>query len=52
VQVADRIYVLEQGCIVEQGSHAELLQLGGRYAQLYRAQETPYRKAAVSQEAF
>jgi ATP-binding cassette subfamily B protein len=52
VQVADRIYVLQEGRIIEQGAHAELLRLNGRYAQLYRAQETPYRKAAINQAPF
>ena len=35
VEKADRILVMESGRIVEQGSHAELLSLSGRYAQLY-----------------
>jgi ATP-binding cassette subfamily B multidrug efflux pump len=35
---ADEILFLEQGRIVERGSHAELLQLGGRYASLYALQ--------------
>jgi ATP-binding cassette, subfamily B, bacterial MsbA len=38
VENADKILVLEQGQIVEQGSHAELLVAAGRYATLYRQQ--------------
>ncbi len=33
---ADLVLVLEQGQIVERGTHSELLALGGRYAQMYR----------------
>ena len=36
---ADRILVMHQGCLAEQGSHRELMALGGRYATLYRQQE-------------
>ena len=35
---ADEIIVLEEGRIVERGSHAELLELGGQYASLYALQ--------------
>ena len=35
---ADLICVVQEGQIVEQGTHAELLQRGGRYAQLYQIQ--------------
>ncbi|OOZ42923.1 lipid A export permease/ATP-binding protein MsbA [Solemya elarraichensis gill symbiont] len=35
VENADRILVLDQGHLVEQGSHTELLALDGRYAALY-----------------
>ncbi|SAK60835.1 lipid A ABC exporter, fused ATPase and inner membrane subunits MsbA [Caballeronia catudaia] len=38
IERADRIVVLDGGKIIEQGSHAELLQLGGLYAHLHRIQ--------------
>lgn len=38
IEHADRILVLEQGCIVESGTHAELLASGGYYANLIRVQ--------------
>jgi len=38
VRDCDRIVAVEKGRIVESGSHEELLQLGGRYAELHRRQ--------------
>ena len=38
VQIADQILVLEKGRIVERGTHRELLQIGGYYADLYQKQ--------------
>jgi ATP-binding cassette subfamily B protein len=39
VERADRIVVMDRGSIVEQGSHAELLAVGGAYARLVKAGE-------------
>jgi ABC-type multidrug transport system fused ATPase/permease subunit len=38
VRNADRIYVIDDGQIVEQGSHEELLAQGGLYRDLYEQQ--------------
>src|SRR5262249_40394531 len=38
IRSADLIVVLEQGQIVEQGGHQELLEAGGLYAMMYRQQ--------------
>ncbi len=38
IRNADKILVIEDGRIAEQGTHAELLELGGRYAELHGTQ--------------
>jgi ABC-type multidrug transport system fused ATPase/permease subunit len=38
IRAADAIVVVEDGRVVEHGTHAELLAAGGRYAELYRTQ--------------
>ncbi|HLJ68526.1 MAG TPA: ABC transporter ATP-binding protein [Chloroflexota bacterium] len=43
VRVADRIYVLEDGGIVESGHHDDLMRAGGRYAELFQLQAAGYR---------
>lgn len=42
VRTADRIYVLEHGRITESGSHEELVERGGHYAELFRLQAAAY----------
>jgi ATP-binding cassette subfamily B protein len=42
VRMADRIYVLESGGIVESGTHGELMSLGGRYAHLFELQASAF----------
>ncbi|MGW6685221.1 ABC transporter ATP-binding protein [Streptomyces sp. NPDC054961] len=41
VHAADLILVVEEGRIVERGTHTELLAAGGRYEELYRTQFSP-----------
>lgn len=40
---ADRIYVMEKGEIIEQGSHQELMELNGTYAYMFRLQAEKYQ---------
>jgi ATP-binding cassette subfamily B protein len=42
VREADRIYVLEEGAVIEAGSHDELLALDGTYAEMFLLQATAY----------
>ena len=42
VRNADRICVLDKGVIAEQGTHAQLLATGGRYAQMFELQAARY----------
>jgi ATP-binding cassette, subfamily B, bacterial len=43
VRMADRVVVLENGKIAEDGSHEELANLGGRYAEMFELQAVHYR---------
>jgi ATP-binding cassette subfamily B protein len=43
VRMADRILVLADGAIREQGTHQQLVALGGRYAELFELQAAGYR---------
>ena len=41
-RIADRIIMLENGKIVEQGTHEELLSMNGKYAQMWKVQAGAY----------
>jgi ATP-binding cassette subfamily B protein len=43
VRMADRILVLDRGQLLESGSHEELLEKNGRYAELFRLQAMGYQ---------
>ncbi len=43
VRMADRILVLHEGSLLENGSHHELLKKGGHYAELFSLQASGYR---------
>ena len=43
VRLADRIFVLENGTILESGSHEQLMSIDGRYAELFNLQAEAYR---------
>ena len=43
VRSADRIYVLDKGCLVESGTHEQLIAAGGTYAELFSLQASPYQ---------
>ena len=42
-RMADRIYMFDDGEIVERGSHEELMLLNGKYAEMYRVQAKKYK---------
>ena len=44
----DRILLLENHRIAEEGTHEELLRLGGRYAELFDVQKKYYQESGSS----
>lgn len=43
IRMVDRVYVLHNAGIVEQGTHAELMSLGGKYAEMFNLQARNYK---------
>ncbi|MBG6183258.1 ATP-binding cassette subfamily C protein [Arthrobacter sp. CAN_A214] len=50
IRTADLILVVEDGCIVQRGTHDELLARGGRYEELHRTQFAVQKNVAVDEE--
>ena len=42
--LADKVYLLENGEVTEAGTHAELIKLNGKYADMWRKQSEQYQK--------
>ena len=51
IRSADLILVVENGAIVERGTHEELLAVGGRYEELHRTQFAVQKNVAADEEA-
>lgn len=47
---ADQILVLSEGTVTERGTHAELMELGGKYASMWRKQSRAQKAAAEAEE--
>jgi ATP-binding cassette subfamily B protein len=43
VRMADRIFVFDKGTILEDGTHDQLIKIGGRYAKMFEKQARHYR---------
>jgi ATP-binding cassette subfamily B protein len=46
----DRVIMIADGDIVEEGTHAELLKLGGKYASLFEVQRKYYKEGEDENE--
>ena len=42
VKNCDKIFMLESGKLIEEGSHSRLMELGGNYARMYQKQAMNY----------
>ena len=50
--MADRIYVLQGGRVLEHGSHEELMAFGGLYSRLFQMQASSYLSSSTDHKEF
>ncbi len=43
--LSDRIYVFEEGTVIEEGTHAQLMQNGGKYCEMFTLQASSYKSS-------
>ena len=48
--LSDNIFVLENGTVIESGSHAQLMEAGGEYAKMFALQASSYNKREEGEE--
>ena len=48
--LADRVYMMEDGEIIEEGTHAELMEKDGKYAEMFRLQAQNYTSGGEENE--
>lgn len=46
-RIADRIYMFDTGNLIEEGSHTQLLDMNGKYAEMFRVQSEKYQMSDV-----
>ena len=49
-QFCDRVVYLENGRVAEEGTHRELLERGGKYAELFEIQSSYYKDKTDQEE--
>ncbi len=47
-RIADRIYMFDRGDLIEEGNHTELLELSGKYAEMFKLQSEKYLAEGIT----